>query len=99
MVDYEAARGPVEEALNNAVEASKPDGAPRRPSVYDAAFREMPQGKALVKLWSSLRDLRNDLAHVGMKPRPRPAAEVWRKAHSLYAQLKGVSGMLLEDGP
>lgn len=60
-----------------------------------AWLADLPQGDDAVSLWMELADLRNDLAHCGMRPSPRPAASVEDQARVIPARLRS----LLAGGP
>jgi CRISPR-associated DxTHG motif protein len=74
-------RGMVESALYAGAEAYK--GKKPLPVVLKA----LAQAEALVKLWNDIPDLRNDIAHVGMRPQPRPVDSIIKAAQSLPEQL------------
>jgi CRISPR-associated DxTHG motif protein len=87
MFDYDKGRHPVEQALNNAVEKRKLQARNIQHTPWDALLEQSPQIEALVKVWSQLADLRNDIAHVGMKIAPKPAALLKQKVEAIYPQL------------
>ncbi len=87
MFDYDKGRHPVEQALNNAVERRKPQARNIYPGPCDALLEQLPQVENLVKVWSQLAELRNDIAHVGMKISPKPAALLKQKVEAIYPQL------------
>ncbi|MEW5958018.1 MAG: TIGR02221 family CRISPR-associated protein [Chloroflexota bacterium] len=97
LIDYEAYRKPVENALNNEVERHKPNPrSPRRPAVDDQ-LRALPNHRELGKVWDRLTDLRNDIAHVGMNLNPKKAASLRQEAQKLYPRLQALGQSLLAE--
>lgn len=79
--DLIAGRSLAEEALNEASHQSRERQA-------------APQGKTestplpeLVQQWDKIADLRNDLAHAGMRRDPRPAKSIGDEVRGLYGRL------------
>ncbi len=97
LLDQKNARWPVEQALNNLVEESKPSSQAATPSRFDEAVRLLRVSEELGSVWSKLRDLRNDLAHVGMNAQARPAAKLCRDAEELYPILEQLASVLLRQ--
>lgn len=95
LVDHRAEREPVENALNNVAEQQKPNPRPPLDSSYNDALRQLPQHQELGKIWSSLIDLRNDIAHAGMNPQPTDANKLCKKAHKLYPGLQAIGQDIL----
>lgn len=87
MFDYDRGRHPIEQALNNAVEKRKPQPRGMYPGPCDAQLAQLPQLNEVVKIWSQLGELRNDIAHVGMKISPKPATLLKQKVEAIYPQL------------
>jgi CRISPR-associated DxTHG motif protein len=94
MFDNQVERPGVELALNNGVETRK-SGQALRTGPYDGQFEALPQADELVGLWSKLTDLRNDLAHVGMRPGAKSASQLAQKARSLQPELEVLAYSLL----
>ncbi len=99
LTDYAHERQPVENALNNEVERHK--SAPRLPlqPASDAPLQNLPQHRELGKVWNRLIDLRNDIAHVGMKLTPKDAEKLRQEAQALYPRLQALGQALLADQP
>jgi CRISPR-associated DxTHG motif protein len=78
----------VENALNTALETKK---GPVRDSEAARAAGSTPKAcdplPASVDLWSELHDLRNDIAHAGMRRDPRPAKSIGVKVVGLHGRL------------
>lgn len=97
MFDYEGGRKHVEAALNNAVERRKENPRAMYPSRRDTELEALPCANVLAKLWGQMIDLRNDIAHVGMKLSPKPAALLKQKVETMYPQLVELAAVLLPD--
>ncbi|WP_390693378.1 TIGR02221 family CRISPR-associated protein [Aetokthonos hydrillicola] len=97
MLDHRKGRKYVEDAINNAVEKTKVSSRPIIASPCDEKFAELPQTDELVKLWSQMTELRNDIAHVGMNLNPQPALKLKEKALSLYPKLHKLGEELLPE--
>ena len=97
MFDNHNSRKYVEYAINNAVEKAKPSPRPITPSRCDDKFAALPQADELVKVWSQMTLLRNDIAHVGMNLNPQPAFKLKEKAVSLYPLLQKLGQELLPE--
>lgn len=97
MFDLNKGRKYAEDALNNATENRKPNDKRRKitPSNYDEQFEALPQADELVKVWSQMAELRNDIAHCGMNSQPQTAAKLKEKTVLLYPKLKKIGMELL----
>ncbi|MDZ7950628.1 TIGR02221 family CRISPR-associated protein [Nostoc sp. DedQUE09] len=95
MFDKNKGRKYVEGAINNAVENRKALPRPITPSPCDEKLTALPQVEELLKVWSQMAELRNDIAHVGMNLNPQPALKLKEKALSLYPQLQKIAEELL----
>jgi CRISPR-associated DxTHG motif protein len=97
MLDHRKGRKYVEDAINNAVEKTKVSRRPITSSPCGEKFADLPQTDELVKLWSQMTELRNDIAHVGMNLNPQPALKLKEKALSLYPKLHKLGEELLPE--
>jgi hypothetical protein len=97
LFDYDRGRREVEAALNNATEVRRKDHRPITSSRLDNAFENLAFVESTVKLWSNLTNLRNDIAHVGMKLSPQPASLLKQKTQAIYSQLLVLAGETLND--
>ncbi len=95
MFDHGNSRKFVEYSINNAVEKGKPNHRPITPSRCDEKFEALPEADKLVKIWSQMTELRNDIAHVGMNLQPQAAGKLQQKAASLYPGLLEIAEKLL----
>lgn len=95
MFDHAQGRKYVENALNNGVEKRKPNHRSITSSRCDEQLEALPEVSELVKVWSKMTELRNDIAHVGMNLAPKTAANLKQKALSLYPQLENLAKALL----
>lgn len=72
-------------------------------NVYDDSFREkieqkinssvkdenvLPVDRKLLEIWAELGDLRNDIAHCGMRKSPRPSDKLISRAREIYKKLR-----------
>ncbi len=97
LLDQKNARWPVEQALNNAVERARGAAQGVIPSRMDDPLASLRVRDELLAVWSRLRDLRNDLAHVGMNDRATTAARLCREADDAYPLLHELAVVLLKD--
>jgi CRISPR-associated DxTHG motif protein len=97
MFDLKKGRDYAEKALNNATENRKPDGKRREITRggCDEQFEALSQADELVKVWGTMTELRNDIAHCGMNCQPKTAAKLKEKAESLYPKLEKIGNELL----
>jgi CRISPR-associated DxTHG motif protein len=95
MFDHPKGRKYVEAALNNAVEKNKPHPRPITDSRCDEQFAALSEAGELASVWSKMTELRNDIAHVGMNLKPQDAANLKKKASSLYPRLQKLGESLL----
>ncbi|HEY9786344.1 MAG TPA: TIGR02221 family CRISPR-associated protein [Candidatus Obscuribacterales bacterium] len=76
----------VEIAINQAALQKRgqtvEDESPLLPSL-----RALPEVDRLVRVWGEISDLRNDVAHCGMRLRPRPASTIVQSTKELAYQL------------
>ena len=96
LVNRDEVRQPIARALNNAVRRSR-DRPIDRPTSFDDDVAALPVVEELVAAWSKLRDLRNDLAHVGMNENPQSAERLCRTMNKLYPSLDELAAALLTD--
>lgn len=66
-------------------------GAVREGQPLPAVLRDLPQAQTLASFWNRLPDLRNDIAHVGMRASPRPVASIVKAARALPDQLQALA--------
>jgi CRISPR-associated DxTHG motif protein len=95
MFDYIHGRKLIEQALNNAVEMRKSQPHLRGSSPYDKNIGDLPQIDQICKLWSKLTGLRNDIAHVGMRPSPKSASLLKQNIESLFPWFESLAHDLL----
>ncbi|MDX9992706.1 MAG: TIGR02221 family CRISPR-associated protein [Anaerolineales bacterium] len=97
MFDLEGGRNLVEKALNNSVEKRKPAPGPITAGRFgfDEQFEALPQAETLRALWSKVTNLRNDIAHVGMRQNPKTASQLKQKVETLYPQLEQLADQFL----
>ncbi len=87
-------RQEIEHALGNALEQTKPSPNPRyQPSECDTLIQKMPDQvrRDIVAAWDVITKLRNDIAHAGMIKERLTAAQIQKKAHNVYAKLRGIA--------
>lgn len=90
LTDYEACRKPIENTLNNEVEKHKPRPRPLLKPAFDEQMAQLPIHRELGKVWGRLTDLRNDIAHVGMNLKPKPASRIYNETHNLLPRLQAI---------
>jgi len=95
LFDLKQGREPVELALNNAVESRKEHPRSIENGRYDEVFNSLPQAEVLCSLWGRVTELRNDIAHVGMRFHPKSAADLKLKIERLYPQLEELADAFL----
>jgi CRISPR-associated DxTHG motif protein len=98
MFDNRNGRNWVENAFNNAVENRKPNPRPVKPSRCDAQFESLAEADGLASLWEQMRELRNDIAHVGMNRAPKSAGNLKKTAKKLCQKLNDIGRALLLTG-
>ncbi|MDI6871117.1 MAG: TIGR02221 family CRISPR-associated protein [Bacillota bacterium] len=76
LLDWEERRR-VENLLNDALSRDA-----------NLGLEEVPQQRDIVHLWGRLRELRNDLAHAGMRENARHAEDIFRQSRHLAEQLE-----------
>jgi len=98
-------RPDVEYALSRAQHLSKdkPEGVPLEQHLCDLApqqsdarlyqsLMEHPQAGIVIRLWNRIADLRNDVAHCGMRARPVAATQIHRSVASLVEEMQPLAG-------
>lgn len=74
-------RHTVEGVLNMGVDSL------RRRQPLPMPVRELEGSEEIVKVWNRLHDLRNDVAHAGMRLQPRPTSAILKDTDELYERL------------
>ncbi|MEY2984539.1 MAG: hypothetical protein RLZZ568_1156 [Cyanobacteriota bacterium] len=88
-------RKQVRFALNNGL-ALLQKKIPHGPSKFDQSFQTLANHQEISKLWGQLSDLRNNLAHVGMRKDYRSAASLKKEAEDkIMPQLQVIAQTLL----
>lgn len=72
----------AENILNGSAQAM------RQKSLLPPPVREMPGIDEMVQAWSWLGDLRNDIAHCGMRPAPRSNQTILKNVNQLLSRLE-----------
>jgi len=89
-------RQQVRFALNNGLALSQ-NKTPHGPSDFDKSFQSLKNHEEISKLWGQLSDLRNNLAHVGMRKDYRPAASLKKEAEDkIMHQLQAIAQTLIK---
>jgi CRISPR-associated DxTHG motif protein len=92
-------RGQVENALGNAAEDQKPEKRrhkERLESLYEENMQALDNVQNIGELWGQLGDIRNDLAHVGMKSSRSPASTLKENANKIFGELEACILPLIE---
>lgn len=97
LLSYEDGRRLVEMAINNAVEAAKPRPNLREKSPYDRQVQALPEASRIRSAWSKLSQLRNDIAHCGMRLNEKKAEELRRDFEKVYPELAALRDSLLGE--
>ncbi|MCL1466530.1 TIGR02221 family CRISPR-associated protein [Argonema galeatum] len=98
MFNNRTGRKCVEDALNNATEKLRLNPRQITAGECDEQFNALPEAAELAQVWNQMTELRNDIAHVGMNPQPKTAANLKEKAVGLYPKLeKIVQALLLQQ--
>lgn len=84
--DQLAERADVEEAITQA-ELRRRDKTIEKESPLLASLVAMPDFDILIQAWGAVSDLRNDVAHCGMRPQPRTALSIVQSTNRLADQL------------
>lgn len=84
-LDQKFREGEIESALGAAGRKAR-----NKPAEVPGWFRELPQSARLGELWNQLTELRNDLAHCGMRKNAAPAPNIKQRAEELSRLLKSV---------
>lgn len=95
--DYNNGRRVVESAINNAVEKRRPSPRSITPGRCDEKFEALLEVEELANLWSQMTELRNDIAHVGMRLDPQSALRLKQRVLYLYPQLRKFAQELLPE--
>ncbi|MDF5722105.1 MAG: TIGR02221 family CRISPR-associated protein [Rhizonema sp. PD37] len=97
MFDNKQGRAPVEAALNNAArqKRKKDNTQSITPSRCDEPFEALQNKDELVNVWEQITELRNDIAHCGMNPSPKKAANLRENFEKIYPQLQSLAQLLL----
>ncbi len=98
LVDNKQVREAIEFTLSNEAERLKDKPRPPRETQYDAPLQTMANHKEIGQLWGELTQLRNDIAHVGMQPKPRSAESLRKNAVVLYPRLERLGEVILGFG-
>jgi CRISPR-associated Csx2 family protein len=83
-------------ALNNGGAVQK-KREPVGPSSFDEQFQALSQYQFLSQLWNDLTEIRNDLAHCGMRKDPKSAKKLQEKANKIFPQLEEIANSLLKQ--
>jgi len=59
-------------------------------------FDELPKSKEVADLWNSLTQLRNDVAHCGMRKNAAPISSIEQRVKEIPSRLKALTGNLPE---
>lgn len=94
LVSRDQVRQPIAGALNNMVRLTR-DEVIDRPTDFDDVVGSIPIVEDLAMTWNKLRDIRNDLAHVGMNRNARSTASLRRAMVGLYPDLLALASALL----
>lgn len=70
---------------------------PVGPSSFDEQFQALSQYQFLSQLWNDLTEIRNDLAHCGMRKDPKSAKKLQEKANKIFPQLEEIANSLLKQ--
>ena len=97
MTAYKTVRQPIEFALNNEAERLRREERPLLQTIYEADFQKLSNAKEIGKLWGDLANLRNDIAHVGMKTTPRSAARLRKNAQTIYPELEDLADRIINQ--
>ncbi|NTW04201.1 MAG: TIGR02221 family CRISPR-associated protein [Oscillochloris sp.] len=73
LLDRDGARAPNERALNHLARAG--NGIAEQDPI-EAAIQTLPRATELLRVWNQLAELRNDVAHVGMRTKARTAQQL-----------------------
>ncbi|MGQ9794670.1 MAG: CRISPR-associated protein Csx15 [Anaerolineae bacterium] len=97
LVDKDA-REQIEAAINNVAERKRPSEKRRSPqeTPFTEAVAALPQCDTLIKVWIQLSELRNDLAHAGMRLDAADSRSILDRASEVCSQLYSLSGQLVE---
>lgn len=95
ILNHSIGRKYVEIALNNASEKQKENPREIKPERCDEQLESLPEADELVRLWSVMTEIRNDIAHVGMKTQAQTARKLKQKVESLYPRLLELGNKLL----
>ncbi|MBC7224949.1 MAG: hypothetical protein H5T59_11875 [Anaerolineae bacterium] len=77
-------RESVEDLLNDGVRAQE------QHSPLPSLISQLPNAGEIVKTWGWLRDLRNDVCHMGMRKQPRKTKTILGDVDTLHSRLLGL---------
>ena len=83
----------------NEIETSLGSAAQRvqkKPAQVPKWFDELPKSKEVADLWNSLTQLRNDVAHCGMRKNAAPISSIEQRVKEIPSRLKALTGDLPE---
>jgi len=95
MFDYDNSRAQIELALNNAAERRKPSPRKIKSGNFDQRLENLSVMNEIVRVWSQISELRNDIAHVGMRVSAKPAHLLKHQMEMIYPSLQFLAGQLL----
>lgn len=84
--DQIADREKAEEALNQASRRKRGESVSELSPLL-AELEALPDRPLLLETWDSVNDLRNDIAHCGHRPQPRPTSRIIQAANGLLGKL------------
>ncbi len=90
-------RKPVETALNNAAEKKRQSPRQITPGECDEQFEALPEADELIDIWNQITELRNDIAHCGMRKEAQKAKRLKEKAESVVEKLQPLAQKLLPN--
>lgn len=89
-----AERPAVEDLLNKAAKSLRP----KNQSAMPGELAALPECNQLVEVWDRVSDLRNDVAHLGVRKQPRRTKTIIAEVQKLPEQLSALAPHLAEDG-
>jgi CRISPR-associated Csx2 family protein len=88
LVDYKGVREPVENALNNYTKKDWHSSSSRETHYTEKDIVRLDKSRQLAHVWDELTQLRNDIAHVGMRKNPRTTASLINSLKKLQPQIE-----------
>src|SRR5262249_37454795 len=85
-----ADRESIEETINQAARLKR-EGGIQDPSPLLAKLTDLPEADTLVSAWDTTNDLRNDVAHCGIRRQPRSVGSIVQSAMSVVERLDALS--------